>query len=463
MYAIIDIETNGGSLRQARITEIAILLFDGERVVDSLVTLVNPETAIPPYITRLTGIHDEMVAGAPKFYEIARQVVEMTEGAVFVAHSADFDYSIIRHEFRRLGYDYQRPLLCTVKLSRQLIPLQPSYSLGKLCAALGITIRERHRAGGDAAATVELFRRLLQLDEQRLTFGTLKRPAHTYDNPNIPASLIESLPAATGVYYFYNAERQLIYIGKSTNIRKRVVSHLLNARGAKAIAMRNEIADIDYELTGSELVALLKESAEIKARKPLYNQAQKRTYYPYGLFADLQIDGYIRLVLRKVTGGSQPLTVYTSRKHGIDHLYYLNETYELCLTMTGLHKGRGPCFHYAIRRCRGACTGKEAPEDYNERVRQALAAFNYQNQNVLIIDKGRRINEKAVVQIRNGRYTGYGYAPLAATAGAPAALARYIEPQENNRDVLQIINSFLKDEKVEQIIDYVPEEKSLSA
>ena len=158
MYAVIDIETNGGSLRNAKITEIAIFLFDGYEVVDSFVSLVNPETSIPPFITRLTGISEEMVADAPKFYEIAKNIVDLTEDAIFVAHSVSFDYNIVRSEFRKLGYDYKREQLCTVKLSRKLMPLQPSYSLGKLCDSLNIKINGRHRAGGDAEATVELFK-----------------------------------------------------------------------------------------------------------------------------------------------------------------------------------------------------------------------------------------------------------------------------------------------------------------
>jgi DNA polymerase-3 subunit epsilon len=454
LYAVIDIETNGGSLRNAKITEIAIFLYDGYKVVDSFVSLVNPETTIPPFITRLTGISEEMVADAPKFYEIAKNVVKLTENAIFVAHSVSFDYNIIRSEFRKLGYDYKREQLCTVKLSRKLMPLQPSYSLGKLCDSLNIEINGRHRAGGDAEATVELFKLLLSLDDQKITFGTLSREHYTFDNPNISAELIESLPEETGVYYFYNSERELVYIGKSKNVRKRVISHLLNAKSNKAIAMRNVIADIDYELTGSELVALLKESEEIKQKKPFYNSAQKRTYFQYGLFTDQQIDGYIRLELKRIKEGSLPLTVYTSRKEGIDHLYYLNDEYQLCLSLTGLNKSSGVCFHYSIKKCNGACKGNESWEDYNSRVQEALASFQYKNQNTLIIDRGRKINEKAVIQVKNGKYVGFGYTDLITTTKPAKNLMKCVENYQNNRDVQQIINSFLKKEKVERVIEY---------
>jgi len=454
LYAVIDIETNGGSLRNAKITEIAIFLYDGYKVVDSFVSLVNPETTIPPFITRLTGISEEMVADAPKFYEIAKEVVKLTENAIFVAHSVSFDYNIIRSEFRKLGFDYKREQLCTVKLSRKLMPLQPSYSLGKLCDSLNIEINGRHRAGGDAEATVALFKLLLSLDNQKITFGTLSRDHYTFDNPNISTELIESLPQEIGVYYFYNSARELVYIGKSKNIRKRVVSHLLNAKSNKALAMRNDIADIDYELTGSELVALLKESEEIKQKKPFYNSAQKRTYFQYGLFTDQQIDGYIRLEMKKIREGSLPLTAYASRKEGVDHLYYLNDEFHLCLSLTGLNKGRGACFHYSIKKCNGACKGDEALEEYNARVYAAIESFKYKKQNTLIIDRGRKINEKAVIQVKNGKYVGFGYTDLVTTTKPAKNMIECVDPYQNNRDVQHIINLFLKKEKVERVIEY---------
>ena len=214
VYAVVDIETNGGSLRNAKITEIAIFLYDGTEVVDTYVTLINPETQIPPFITNLTGISNEMVEEAPKFYEVAKEIVKITEGAIFVAHSVSFDYNIIRSEFRRLGFDFAREKMCTVKLSRKMMPLQPSYSLGKLCDNLGIEINGRHRAGGDAEATVQLFKILLSLDDKKVTFGKIKRDKYSYDNPNVSTELIESLPDETGVYYFYNTDNELIYVGE---------------------------------------------------------------------------------------------------------------------------------------------------------------------------------------------------------------------------------------------------------
>ncbi|MGE0077838.1 MAG: PolC-type DNA polymerase III [Bacteroidales bacterium] len=168
MYAIVDIETSGGRAQTDRITEIAIYIHDGERIVDEFSTLINPEVYIPPFITQLTGITNEMVANAPKFYEVAKQIVLLTEGHLFVAHNAPFDYKFIQTEFKRLGYDYQRQTLCTVRMSRKIIPGMKSYSLGNLCENLGITINNRHRAAGDAYATTQLLELLLEKTEGQL-------------------------------------------------------------------------------------------------------------------------------------------------------------------------------------------------------------------------------------------------------------------------------------------------------
>ena len=168
MYAVVDIETSGGRAQVDKITEIAIYIHDGEKIVDEFSTLINPESYIPPFITRLTGINNDMVATAPKFYEVAKKIVLMTEGCLFVAHNAPFDYRFIQEEFKRLGYNYQRQTMCTVRMSRKIIPGMGSYSLGNLCQTLGITINNRHRAAGDALATTKLLELLLLKTENKL-------------------------------------------------------------------------------------------------------------------------------------------------------------------------------------------------------------------------------------------------------------------------------------------------------
>src|SRR4051812_40843669 len=202
-FAIIDIETTGSYYAAHSITEIAIILHDGKKVIDSFQSLVNPETPISPFVSRLTGITNEMVAGAPRFYEIAKKVWTMTEDAVFVAHSVNFDFSFIRQEFKELGADFKRTKLCTVRTSRKIFPGHSSYSLGNICATLGIPLHDRHRAMGDAAATVKLLERCMEHDAEGFISKSLKKNSNEATLPPLlPAEVYRSLPEKTGVYYF---------------------------------------------------------------------------------------------------------------------------------------------------------------------------------------------------------------------------------------------------------------------
>ncbi len=275
MFAIVDIETTGGSPIAEKITEIAIVVHDGEKPVNEFCTLINPEKKIPYFISGLTGITNTMVSDSPKFFEVAKKIIELTKDCILVAHNASFDYQFIRNEYKRLGYNYSREKICTVQLSRKLMPGLNSYSLGKLCSTLNIHNSARHRAGGDAEATTRLFEYLLKISTNKeLNYNILSCIDKKIIHPNLSVEKIHNLPDETGVYYFYNDNNELVYIGKSKNIKTRVMSHFRNNNTKKAIEMRNEIANIDYELTGSELIALLKESHEIKIHKPLYNRAQ---------------------------------------------------------------------------------------------------------------------------------------------------------------------------------------------
>ena len=215
MYAILDIETTGGKYNEEGITEIAIYQHDGLKVTDQFISLVNPERAIQPFVEKLTGINGQMLRNAPRFFEIAKRIIEITENCLIVAHNTDFDYRILRTEFKRLGYNFERNSLCTISLSQQLLPDMESYKLGKLVRSLGIPISDRHRAQGDAMATVKLFELLLEKDSNKQILKSQIKALHTYQVPSKYLSIIEELPTATGVYYLYNAVGDLLYIGKS--------------------------------------------------------------------------------------------------------------------------------------------------------------------------------------------------------------------------------------------------------
>lgn len=437
MFAIIDIETTGASPSNGKITEIAVYIHNGETITDSFISLINPECNIPWNITRLTGITNEMVATAPKFYEIAKKIVEITAGKTFVAHNVSFDYSFIREEFKRLGYDYKRKTMCTVNLSRKLIPGHRSYSLGNICNELGIVIDGRHRASGDAYATVKLFEILLQLKGAN-------DPGLFSNRPTILSEeQISSLPGKTGVYYLYDQGNSIIYIGKSTNIHQRVLSHLNNTKTKKAIEMRDRIAEVDSEETGSELVALLLESAEIKKHKPLYNRAQRRSTFDFGIFCSEDDNGYINFEARKIGEEEIPITTFHFYQEAVEYLHDLSDEYGLCKKLCHLEESSDGCFNFQIKKCSGACMGIETAEEYNVRVRNAIRPFQFRSPDFFIVDQGRNQEERAVIKIQNGQYKGFGYLHVDAFNNGVGILHDCIRPHAHNRDTYNIIRGYI--------------------
>ncbi len=456
MYAIIDIETTGGSARLEKITEIAVYQHDGEKITGEFSTLINPERNIPYFITNLTGITNEMVENAPKFYEVAREIIELTKGRTFVAHNARFDYSFIREEFKSLGFNYRRSLLDTIALSRRLFPGHRSYSLGNLCKDLSIRINGRHRAAGDALATVRLLEILIEKDAEinGPRSNLIRNTRISKLNPGLDLSKISDIPDEPGIYYFYNEKGDLIYIGKSRNLRQRVSTHLSNNSTNRSMEIRDQIADIDWELTGSELVAFLKESAEIKRNKPLYNRAQRRTGFNWGIFSFTDTGNYINFRYGPTNQDDPPLSVFTSKERAKSRLISLLEHYGLCQKLTGLYECDGPCFHFQVGICRGACCGAEPPSEYNERAKKAYDEFIFSRSNFFIIDKGRDPEERCAVKILNGKYAGYGYFNISEMGFGLSAVHDCIEPAKDNRDIQVIIKQYLRSYRVEKIIDF---------
>ena len=456
MYAIIDIETTGGSARIERITEIAIYLHDGNEITGEFVSLVNPERNIPYFITNLTGITNEMVEDAPRFYEIAKKIIELTEGRTFVAHNARFDYSFIRQEYKSLGFNFKRNILDTVTLSRKLLPGHRSYSLGNICNDLKITINGRHRAEGDALATVKLFEILIAKDIE-IHGGRsdlLKNTRVSKLNPKLDISKIDSIPDEPGIYYFYNEKGDLIYIGKSRNLQQRISTHLSNNTTNRSMEMRDLIADIDWEVTGSELIALLRESFEIKLNKPVYNRAQRRTGYQWGIFSFTDNNGYHNFRYGQVNDDELPVSVFTSKERTKSKLGSLVENYGLCQKLSGLYQTEGACFHYQVGICNGACIGKESPVEYNERAAKATEQFIFTRRNFFIIDKGRDDEERCAVKIVNGKYSGYGYFNINDMGFGLSAIHECIRPSGDNSDIQVILKQYLKGNRVEKIIEF---------
>jgi DNA polymerase-3 subunit epsilon len=453
LYAIVDIETTGGQFNEEGITEIAIYKFDGHEIVDKFISLVNPEKEIQPFVVKLTGINNAMLRSAPKFYEVAKRIIEITEGCILVAHNTSFDYRILRTEFNRLGYDFVKPTLCTVELSKKLIPEQPSYSLGKLVRALGIPMSDRHRASGDALATVKLFKMLLAKDtEKEILISLIKAEIKSGLTPKL-LDIVESLPSRTGIYYMHNEKGNLIYIGKSKNIKKLVNQHFTGTAN-KSKKIQVEVFAVTHEETGSELVALLKESEEIKINKPIYNRAQRKSIFQYALYEVLDENGYLNLRLEKADGRKKEITAYTSLQEGKNALFRITEKYNLCQKLNGLYETQNGCFQYKIKECKGACLGKETPEEYNERVEEFINEMTFENNNMVIIDRGRSVNERSAVLIENGIYKGYCFYDLNYQINTIEVLKNIIIPMQNNRDTRTIIQSYLRKNKVLKVMKF---------
>ncbi|WP_310994355.1 exonuclease domain-containing protein [Aequorivita marina] len=447
MYAILDIETTGGKYNEEGITEIAIYRFDGHEIVDQFSSLVNPERPIQPFVVKLTGINNKMLQQAPKFYEVAKRIIEITEGCILVAHNALFDNRILTTEFDRLGYQFQKETLCTVELSKKLIPDMPSYSLGKLVRYLGIPLTDRHRAQGDAKATVALFKLLLAKDtSKKIISETLRLEPKKQLKPRL-LDIIKDTPSETGVYYMRNNAGKIIYIGKNKNIKKRLTQHFTsNNRKSKKIQL--EVKSVSFEKTGNELIALLKEYEELKLNKPIYNKVQRKPSFTHQLACFVNEDGYKSFKIEKADRRKKAILTFSNYQQAKSMLSEITETYHLCQKLTGIFDSTAQCCKHNAKNCSGACAREELAMDYNKRVNAFMEEHSYENQNILLIDRGRDIDERSVILIENGIYKGYGFYNLNHQINNPEILKTIINPMQNNRDVQHILHNYLRRRKV---------------
>jgi len=453
MYAILDIETTGGQFNEEGITEIAIYKYDGHEVVDQFISLVNPEKPIQPFVVKLTGINNAMLRSAPKFFEVAKRIIEITDGCIIVAHNAQFDYRVLRTEFRNLGYDFEKQTLCTVELSQKLMPEQPSHSLGKLVRALGIPMSDRHRATGDALATVQLFKLLLEKDtEKEIVKGLIKTETLKPGLAPKLKDLLEALPSRTGLYYIYKENGDLIYLGRSRNIKKHVNQHFTGT-SRKSKRLQREAFSIQYEETGSELIALLKECHEIKANKPAFNRAPKQPVLPFSLYPETDANGYITLKIQKTDGRKKEVISFPGAVEAKSAQFKIVEKYMLCQKINGMDpSAKTHCFPYELGNCNGACIGKEQPGDYNARVIEFINANSFYNQSMIIIDRGRAVDERSAVLIENGMYKGYAFFNLNYQVNKIDILKNILVPMENNKDTKKIIQDYISKKKALKIV-----------
>ena len=452
MYAILDIETTGGKYNEEGITEIAIYKFDGHKIVDQFASLINPERPIQPFVVNLTGINNDMLRQAPKFYEVAKRIIEITDGCVMVAHNALFDNRILTTEFDRLGYNFDKETLCTVELAKKLIPDMPSYSLGKLVRALGIPLSDRHRAQGDAKATVELFKMLLLKDTSKeIIAETLRKDPKPKLKQNL-LDIIENTPSDLGVYYIHNEAGKIIFIGTSKNIRKKLVQHFTD-ENRKSKRLQLEVKSVSYEKTGNELISILKEYEEIKQNRPRYNRIPRKVKFSHQLTSFVGEHGYLNLKIEKTDAINEADISFISYQQAKSELQKITEEYNLCPKLSGMEETTQACTSYAEEKCLGACVYEENPEQYNKRVQSVLEEKSFINQNLLIIDKGREMEERSVIWIENGVYKGYGFFNLNYQINTPEILKTIINPAVHIEESKYLIQNYLRRNKVLKIVN----------
>ncbi|RYY52813.1 MAG: DNA polymerase III subunit epsilon [Chitinophagaceae bacterium] len=444
MYAIVDIETTGGYAAANGITEICIHVFDGEKTSTVFSSLVNPHQAIPRYIQAMTGISNEMVAAAPSFEDIAERVYELLSPNIFVAHNVNFDYSFVRASLAACGYTLNVKKLCTVRLSRKLMPGFPSYGLGNLCQSLGITISDRHRAGGDTAATVEVFRLLLARDPENFISKSLARNSKEQMlPPNVPKDHFDKLPYTPGVYYFHNEKGKIIYVGKAKNIRYRVNSHFSsNSDSRQRQNFLKHTHAISFTSCGTELMAHILESTEIKKFWPAFNSSQKRPEQLFGIFDYVDQKGYLRLAIDKTGRQVQALASYPNMTEAQSALRQLIREYSLCPRFCFIQKQSEPCGDSTDYDCNGACEGLEEPQEYNERVEAAIKALDGERSSFAIVERGLERDDRSCVLVWKGKFYGMGYLPGDISITEPESIKEYLTPFRENMFIRNLVNLY---------------------
>jgi DNA polymerase-3 subunit epsilon len=441
LYAVVDIETTGGFASGNGITEISILVHDGTTVVQTFDTLINPGQEIPAYIEALTGISNDMVATAPYFKEVAAEIYELLQDKIFVAHNVNFDYSFVRHQLMQCGYELNGRKLCTVRLSRKILPGHRSYSLGKLCAALNIPVYNRHRAKGDAEATAILLSMLIAADSEQLIAQTLNKFSKEQTlPPNLAKSQIDRLPSMPGVYYFKDHKGKVIYIGKAKHIKKRVCSHFTgNNTGKQRQDFLQHIHTVDFEVCGTELMAFILEAAEIKRLWPENNRALKRVDQKYGLYVFEDQNGYMRFGIDKYRKQVAALYSFNTLLDGHNLLRLLIKEHVLCEKLCFIQKNRQACTGHEQGSCSGACLGKESAASYNVRVKYAIAYLKSILPSFAMLDKGRNEEEQSCLLVEQGKFYGMGYIPADTDIQKTDLLKLALQPYPSDDYILHLI------------------------
>jgi DNA polymerase-3 subunit epsilon len=406
--AIVDIETTGMSYARSRVIEVGVIRVENGEVVDSFNSLIDPQTELPMFITELTGISKNDLNHAPTFYDISAELYQIMDGAVFIAHNVRFDYGFLKQEFKRLNKKFSPKLLCTVKLSKALYPGVRGHKLQDLIDRCQINVANRHRALDDATATWQFIQHSIDNFPALTTDAAVKQQIKSPSLPkNLELNTIKNLPEEPGVYIFKDEAGRPLYIGKSVNIKKRVMSHFsADHEYESEFKISQQVNQIETIVTNGELEALLLESKLVKQQQPLFNRQLRRRQKMTLARQIINDNGYITLNIDD-TDRIDPddikriLGVYTTKGKARQYLNDIIKDFGLCPKLMGLEKGRGSCFLYQLKKCSGACAGKESAEAYNQRLLTAfegrrLKAWPYKSP-VIIEEKSDNDRIKSIV------------------------------------------------------------------
>lgn len=450
-FAILDIETSGGKPKESRIIEIAIIIHDGQNVIDTYETLINPEKKIDWFVQKLTGIKDKDVENSPVFADVADTILDILKDRIFVAHNISFDYPIVRNEFNRLGIDIRLPHMCTIEASRVLLPGLESYGLKNLTKHLEIDLDNHHRAMDDTLATARIFEHINTLEKNNFEEFIKQDINPSYLHPKLNLQHYDDIPNKIGVYRFFNDQKELIFVGKSTHLKNSVETHLKDVSSKKGKEMQGQIARIEYDLVGSLLVSHLKEIETIERLAPHFNKFIKKDKFAFGLYNFTDDNGYLNFSITKLTK-EKPLHTFTSLNEGIKLLTAWQSEFNLCKKLCQLQEAESACTDVEHNQCTGACIELENSEFYNIKAIALINKLNFDKKSFILLDKGKNKNEYSFVFVSKGECIGYGNILKFLIKKDPKSFKKQLIKLETNINYKSIINLHLsKNEKLIRI------------
>ncbi|SDS59495.1 DNA polymerase-3 subunit epsilon [Maribacter dokdonensis] len=442
-FAIVTMTTFGYKPNPLRIVQLSISKLKGEFYQTIFTTNINPEERIPNYIQERTGLTDSILLKAPTFSDVANTILQELENHILVGHNASFLHYALQSEFKYLGYSFKIPQLCTIRLAKKLMPNMTNYELPYLSSVLNIPFTPSNDLEEYSNAVDILLQRLIQLDDEDVIskFLAPKVEKEHFIPKNIQYQKLNTLPNVPGVYRFQDQSGETLYVGKAKDIKKRVLSHFYNS-SEKEIALCDATFHIDFETTGSELIALLREADLIDKIDPPYNYIQKKNYITYYIIPQKNKKGILQLKIERRPFAHSPTEIFLRRGDAIKRLIQLTEKFKLCPLQTGLKTKLGRCTHGEYNECDGVCTGEEEIGSYNHKVENALDYLNNENDNYIIFEKGRTKAERSFILILHGVYQGYGFIDNSQSFSSIEDFKDMLDSKKHSYHTAKIISSY---------------------